>query len=58
MRSVISEEGGLCRRFLPAIAKDGEEDHRKYTELQSEYLKLKTRVCGGTEFIIKSSSHG
>lgn len=43
--------------------KEGEEHHRKTSELKSEYLKLKTRVCGSTEFIIKTgsaqnSSHG
>ena len=34
---------------------DGEENHRKFSELRSEYLKVKARVCGGTEFIIKTS---
>lgn len=32
--------------------KEGEENQRKFQELRSEYLKLKTRV--GTEFIIKT----
>jgi len=55
------EEAGICRRFLPTMFKEGEEPHRKNAELKSEYLKLKTRVCGNTEFIIRSnpgSSHG
>jgi hypothetical protein len=55
-----TEEGGICRRFMPAMYVEGEEPQRKYAELKSEYLKLKTRVCGGAEFIIKrgGSSHG
>lgn len=54
MRGLVSEEDiGLCRRFLPSMYKEGEEPQRKFTELKGEYLKLKTRVCGGTEFIIK-----
>lgn len=51
---------GICKRFLPTMFKEGEEPHHKYAELKSEYLKLKARVCGNTEFIIKrgNSSHG
>ena len=53
------QEDSLCNRFLPLIFKEGEEPHRKHLELKQEYLKLRTRVCGSTEFIIRtgSSSH-
>lgn len=59
--STQSDEASVCKRFLPSMFKEGEEPQRKLAELKSEYLKLKTRVCGSTEFIIKSnpgSSHG
>jgi hypothetical protein len=60
---VLDEDNGICRRFLPSMFKEGEDHQRKSSELKSEYLKLKTRVCGSTEFIIKTgstpnSSHG
>ncbi len=63
LRGLISEEeNGICRRFLPEMFKEGEEPQRKYLELKAEFLKLKTKVCGNTEFIIRtggpSSGHG
>jgi len=42
--------------------KEGDDHYKKYMELRSEYLKLKTKICGSTEFIIRTggsgSSHG
>jgi hypothetical protein len=61
LRGLINEEeNGVCKRFLPSIIKDGDENNKKYLELKSEFLKLRTKVCGNTEFIIRtntSSSH-
>ena len=57
----IDEDLGVCRRFLPTMYHEGEETCKKYVELKSEYAKLKARVCGGTDFIIRTtngSSHG
>jgi hypothetical protein len=52
------EDTSICKRFLPSMYAEGEEAHRKYTELKSLYLKLKTRICGGSDFIIRSGSGG
>jgi hypothetical protein len=43
--------------------KEGDEQYKMYLELKAEYLKLKTKVCGNTEFIIRTgggsgSAHG
>jgi hypothetical protein len=59
LRGLIYEEDkGICRRFLPEMFKEGEEIHKKYMELKAEYLKLKTKVCGNTEFIIRTGGSG
>ena len=63
LRGLINdEENGICKRFLPEMFKEGYEHQKKYMELKSEYLKLKTKICGSTEFIIRtggsSSSQG
>jgi hypothetical protein len=59
LRGLINEEeNGICRRFLPEMFKEGDEHHKKYMELKSEYLKLKTKICGSTEFIIRTSGSG
>lgn len=63
LRGLINEEeNGICRRFLPEMFKEGDDHNKKYLELRSEYLKLKTKICGSTEFIIRTggsgSSHG
>ena len=50
------DEKTICHRFLPHMLTEGEETNRKYQELKSEYLKLKTRVCGGSDFIIRCGS--
>ena len=52
------EDESICRRFLPSMFQEGEEACKKYSELKSSYLKLKTRVCGGADFIIRSGSGG
>jgi len=52
------EETSICRRFLPSMYTEGEECQRKYAELKGLYLKLKTRICGGADFIIRSGSGG
>ena len=60
LRGLINEEeNGICKRFLPSMIKDGEESHKKAQELRGEFLKLRAKVCGNTEFIIRSttSSH-
>lgn len=57
LRGLINEEeNGICKRFLPSMAMEGEEYHRKALELRSEFLKLRTKVCGNTEFIIRTTS--
>ena len=38
--------------------KEGDDHNKKYMELRSEYLKLKTKICGSTEFIIRTSGPG
>jgi hypothetical protein len=63
LRGLINEEeNGICRRFLPEMFIEGDDHNKKYMELRSEYLKLKTKICGSTEFIIRTggsgSSHG
>jgi hypothetical protein len=59
LRGLINEEEqGVCKRFLPSIAKEGEEAYKKYVELKTEYIKLKTRICGGTEFRIRTTAGG
>lgn len=59
LRGLINEEdNGICRRFNPGMFKEGEEHHKKYMELKAEYLKLKTKVCGNTEFIIRTGGSG
>ena len=58
LRGLINdEENGVCKRFLPSMIKDGEENHKKAMELRAEFLKLRAKVCGGnTEFIIRTTS--
>lgn len=57
LRGLINEEeNGVCKRFLPTITKEGDENHRKAVELRAEFLKLRTKVCGNTEFIIRTTS--
>jgi hypothetical protein len=57
LRGLINEEeNGICKRFLPSIIKDGEENHKKAMELKAEFLKLRAKVCGNTEFIIRTTS--
>ncbi len=58
LRGLINEEeNGVCRRFLPSMTKDGEENHKKAMELRAEFLKLRAKVCGSnTEFIIRTTS--
>ena len=58
MRGLIDEDNGICRRFLPEMFKEGEEHHKKFMELKAEFLKLKTKVCGSTEFIIRTGGSG
>ena len=59
LRGLINEEeNGICRRFHPEMFKDGDDHNKKYMELKSEYLKLKTKICGSTEFIIRTSGPG
>ena len=53
---VNEEESGICRRFLPSVTKEGEVDCRKTQELKAEFLKLRAKVCGNTEFIIRTNS--
>jgi hypothetical protein len=50
------EENGICRRFLPQLTKEGDENHKKSIELKSEFLKLRAKVCGNTEFIIRTNT--
>jgi|LauGreDrversion4_2_1035121.scaffolds.fasta_scaffold1749564_1 hypothetical protein len=57
LRGLINEEeNGICRRFLPTMIKDGEENQKKALELRTEFLKLRAKVCGNTEFIIRTTS--
>jgi hypothetical protein len=57
LRGLINdEENGICKRFLPSMIKDGEENHKKAMELKAEFLKLRAKVCGNTEFIIRTTS--
>jgi hypothetical protein len=59
LRSILNEdENGICKRFLPSMFKEYEDHNKKYSELKSEYLKLKNKVCGNTEFIIRSGGPG
>ena len=35
LRGLINEEeNGVCKRFLPSIIKDGDENNKKYLELK------------------------
>lgn len=58
---VNEEESAICKRFLPSITKEGEENYKKAMELRAEFLKLRAKVCNGNtaEFIIRTtnSSH-
>lgn len=59
LRGLINEEDfGICKRFHPEMFKEGEEHYKKLIELKAEYIKLKTRVCGSTEFIIRTGGSG
>ncbi len=59
LRGLVNEEElGICKRFLPAMFKEGDENYKKSLELKAEYLKLKTKVCGSAEFIIRTTSGG
>ncbi len=53
---INEEENGVCKRFLQTMSKEGEENHKKALELCAEFLKLRTKVCGNTEFIIRTTS--
>jgi len=58
LRGLINEEEiGICKRFLPSMFKEGDENFKKSLELKGEYLKLKTKVCGSAEFIIRTNSN-
>ena len=57
LRGLINEEeNGICKRFLPEMFKEGDEHHKKYMELKSEYLKLKTKICGSTCLLYTSDA--
>ena len=57
LRGLINEEeNGVCKRFLLTMSKEGEENHKKALELRAEFLKLRTKVCGNAEFIIRTTS--
>ncbi len=59
LRALINEEdNGVCKRFNPDMFKEGTDNNKKYMELKQEYLKLKTKVCGSTEFIIRTGGSG
>ncbi len=56
--TLTQEDESICKRFLPSMFQEGEEACKKYSELKGAYIKLKTRVCGGADFIIRSGSGG